>query len=85
MPRYRVKEKGFFDNVLRVPGTPSEIVVTAKPLKPVPRWMEEIKESVAKPKRVKRQGRQKIVADPKPDNPSPDSGELNFKGSVEEL
>jgi len=85
MPRYRAKKTGFYANVLRVPGTPSEVIVTDEPLKSVPDWMEEIKETPAKPKAVKRGGKRKVVAGAQEAPQADPSADLSFKGSVQEL
>lgn len=44
MPQYLAKQKGFMNSVLYGPGTRRPIVVTDAPLKPVPSWLEPIKE-----------------------------------------
>jgi len=45
MPKYKVKETGFFGGVLRVPGGRHDPVVTAKPIptKEIPSWLELMK------------------------------------------
>ena len=41
---YEVVEPGFYDGVYRKPGDPKHGVIhTDKPLKPVPKWLREIK------------------------------------------
>ena len=47
MPSYKVKEKGFFGGVFRVPGGKHDPVVTANPIpkNKMPSWLEEIKPS----------------------------------------
>lgn len=50
MPSYKVLEPGFFQGIYRTSGHPKHgIVITDKPLDPVPKWLSEIKgETVAK-------------------------------------
>lgn len=44
MPSYKVIEPGFFQGIYRTPGHPKHgVVVTDEPLKPVPKWLREIK------------------------------------------
>lgn len=51
MPSYKVLKPGFFGGVYRAPGSKHDPVVTDKPLKPVPNWLEEIKFSAADQKK----------------------------------
>lgn len=83
MPRYKVKSPGYYGSILRIPGSKHDPVVTPEPLDPVPSWLEPIEEEVAKPKRVTRGAKKKVVASPPKASDDPD---LTFKGGgVEEL
>lgn len=51
MPRYKVIAPGFINKTLHKPGHPRHgFVVTDKPLKPVPSWLEKVKEETARQK-----------------------------------
>lgn len=43
MPQYRAKEKGFWNGELYGPDTKRPIVITDSPLKPIPKWLEPMK------------------------------------------
>lgn len=44
MPSYKVLEPGFFQGIYRTPGHPKHgTITTDEPLKPVPKWLHEIK------------------------------------------
>jgi hypothetical protein len=60
MPSYKVKEKGFFGGVLREPGGKHDPVVTSKPLKPVPSWLEEIKSTPAQQRKKTTKPKEKV-------------------------
>ena len=47
MPRYTAKEPGFFEGSLYAPNSKRPVVVTSKPLKPVPTWLERIPDETA--------------------------------------
>lgn len=77
MPKYLVKSKGFIDGKLYDPDGKRRTVVTSKPLKKVPAWLEPIKETTQAKK-----GKGKPAAKdeaPTPDEP-PASTEAGFMG-----
>lgn len=48
MPQYKVKKQGFMNGVLYQPNGKRNVVVTDKPLKSVPAWLEPISAAAAK-------------------------------------
>jgi len=51
MPRYKVIAPGYMNKTLHKPGNPRHgFVITPKPLKPVPDWLELVKEETQKQK-----------------------------------
>jgi len=49
MPRYKVIRPGYINDVYHTPGHPRHgHVVTDKPLKPVPSWLQPVKGETAK-------------------------------------
>lgn len=66
MPKYEVKERGFFNSKLYDPKGKRPFLFTDKPLKPVPTWLKPAKAETAAEKKM-REGLEKrqIAADKK--------------------
>ena len=57
MPSYRAKSPGFMFGELYAPNSRREIVITDKPLKPVPAWLEPVANTVGAKEAKKRAAR----------------------------
>lgn len=65
MPSYKAKEDGFFNGQLYGPGRKRTTVITDKPLKPVPTWLEEVKGETAAEAKARRIAEKKVAEEAK--------------------
>lgn len=82
MPKYRVKEKGFFQGKIYSPDGKRPFINTDKPLKPVPEWVEPVKAETAaeKKKRIATEKKQATADKKKAEQDQQDVDDLTFMG-----
>jgi len=82
MPRYKVKEKGFYNSKTYDPNGKRPFLYTDKPLKPVPSWLEPMKAETAaqKKKRLAAEKKAAKEAEKKAKSDQKDIDDLTFMG-----
>lgn len=85
MPRYKVKEKGFYEGKLYDPNGKRPFVHTDKPIKKVPLWLEAVKAetTVERKKRIAAEKKQSVTDKKKAASDRKAIDELNFMGTGE--
>lgn len=85
MPKYRVKNKGFYDGKTYDPNGKRNFIFTDKPLKPVPSWVEPVKAETPseKKKRLATEKKAAIAAEKKAAEDKQAVEDLTFMGDGE--
>jgi hypothetical protein len=85
MPRYRVKNRGFYEGQIYDPEGKRKFVNTEKPINPCPLWLEPVKSETAaeKKKRETSEKRKQKQDISKSDRDKEDISNLSFMGAGE--
>ena len=86
MPRYLVKENGFWAGTLYSPTGKRPILITDKEINPCPSWLEPIKDETAAQKgaRTKAENKAKEEADKRAEKDAADIASVTFATTPEQ-